>query len=139
MKVLVLLSSHLWLHISNITFFGNLFFETFVNTLKIEQISLSFITPYESRVNTLRFAALKEKDYTYFSYSYTIKVKRKIYFTPNAFQVIHFPIQPTLPITFHTSKNDIMFPSTPHPNFKTRSNFTFNFLQVHQNPTKTLT
>ena len=66
-------------------------------------------------------------------YIYTINVKNKIYFKPNASQIIHFPIQPTLPLTFETSDNEIIFPSTPHPFFNTRFNSTFNFLQVYQN------
>ena len=97
-------------------------------------MSLTFNTPHESRVNTLPITAHKEKDYPYFSYLYTIKVKNKIYFIPNASQVIHFPIQPTLPIYFQTSDNEVIFPSTPHPFFNTSCfNSTFNFLQVYQN------
>ena len=60
-------------------------------------------------------------------------MKNKIYFKPNASQVIHFLIQPTLPLTFQTSGNEVIFPSTPHPFFNTRFNSTFNFLQVYQN------
>ena len=76
---------------------------------------LTFNTPHESRINTLPFTAHKEKDYPYFSYIHTINVKNKIYFKPNASQIIHFPIQPTLPLTFKTSDNEVIFPSTPHP------------------------
>ena len=94
-------------------------------------MSLSFNTLHESRVNTLPFTAHKEKDYPYFSCIYTIKVKNIIFFKPNASQVIQFPIQPTLPLTFQTSDNEVIFPSTPHP-FNTRFNSTFNFLQVYQ-------
>ena len=96
-------------------------------------MSLTFKTPHESRVNTLPFTAHKEKDYPYFSYIYTINVKNKVYFKPNASQIIHFPIQPTLPLTFKTSDNEVIFPSTPHPFSNTRFNSTFNFLQVYQN------
>ena len=96
-------------------------------------MSLTFNTPHESRVNTLPFTAHKEKVYPYFSYIYTVKVENKIYFKPNASQVIHFPIQPTLPLTYKTSDNDVIFPSTPHPFLNTRFNSTFNFLQVYQN------
>ena len=91
-------------------------------------MSLTFNTPNESRVNTLPFTSHKEKDYPYFSYIYTIKVKSKIYFKPNASQVIHFSMDnsshvihfPTLPLTFQTSDNEVIFPSTPHPFFNTR-------------------
>ena len=97
-------------------------------------MSLTFNTPHESRVNKFPCTAQKEKDYQYFSYIYTIKVENKIYFTPNASQVIHFPIQPTLPLIFQTSDNEVKFPSTPHPFFNTRFNSTFYFLQIYRNP-----
>ena len=78
-------------------------------------MSLTFNTPHESLVNTLPFIRHKEKDYPYFSYIYTIRAKNKIYFKQNASHVIHFPIQPTLPLTFQTSDNEVIFPFTPHP------------------------
>ena len=112
---------------------GTPFFEKYVKTINFENMTLPFNTPHESRVNTLPFTAHKEKDYPYFSYIYTIKVYKKISFTPNASQVIHFPIQPTLPLTSQSSDNEVIFPSTPHPFFNTRFNSTFNFLQVYQN------
>ena len=96
-------------------------------------MSLTFNTPHESRVNTLPFTAHKEKDYPYFSYIHTSKVKDKIYFKRNPSQVIHFPIQPTLPLSFQISDNEVIFPSTPHPFFNTRFNSTFDVLQVYQN------
>ena len=46
---------------------------------------------------------------------------------------VHFPIQPTLLLTFTTSVNEIILPSTPHTYIKIRFNSTFNFLQVYQN------
>ena len=95
-------------------------------------MSLTFNTPHESRVNTLPFTDHKEKDYPYFSYIYTIRVKNKIYFKPNTSQVIHFPIQLTFPLTFHTSDKEVLFPSTPHPFFNTRFNSTFNLLEINQ-------
>ena len=76
---------------------------------------------------------IKKKIIHIFFYIYTINVKNKVYFKPNASQIIHFPIQPTLPLTFKTSDNEVIFPSTPHPFFNTRFNSTFNFLQVYQN------
>ena len=79
---------------------GTPFFEKYVKTLNIESMSLTFNTPHESRINTFPFTAHKEKDYPYFSYIYTINVKNKLYFKPNASQIIYFPIQPTLPLTF---------------------------------------
>ena len=84
-------------------------------------------------MNTLPFTAHKENEYPYFSYIYTIKVKNKNFFKPNASQVIHFPIQPTLPLFFPPSDNEVIFPSTSHPFFNTLFNSTFNFLQVYQN------
>ena len=112
---------------------GTPFFKKYVKTLNIESMSLTFNTPHESRINTLPFTAHKEKDHPYFSYIYTINVKNKLYFKPNASQIIHFPVQPTLPLTLKTSDNEVIFPSTPHPFFNTRFNSTFNFLQVYQN------
>ena len=112
---------------------GTPFFEKYVKTLNIESMSMTFNTPHESRINTLPFTAHRENDYPYFSYIYTINVKNKLYFKPNASQVIHFPIQPTLPLTFKTSDNEVIFPSTPHPFFNTRFNSTIIFLQVYQN------
>ena len=88
---------------------------------------LTFNTPHESRINTLPFTAHTEKDYPYFSYIYTINVKNRVYFKPNASQIIHFPIQPTLALTFKTSDNEVIFPSTPHPFFNTRFNSTLIF------------
>ena len=41
---------------------GTPFFETYVKTLNIESMSLTFNTPLESRINTLPFTADKEKD-----------------------------------------------------------------------------
>ena len=114
-------------------FLGIPVFEKFVKFLDVEIMSLTFNTPHESRVNTFPFTAHKEKDYPYFSYINTIKVENKIYFKPNASQVIHFPIQPTLPLTFQTSDKEVIFPSNPHPFFNTRFISTFNFLQVYQN------
>ena len=111
---------------------GTPFFEKYVKTLNIESMSLTFNTPHESSIRTLPFTAHKEKDYTYFFHIYTINVKNKLYFKPNASQIIHFPIQPTLPLTFKTSDNEVIFPSTPHSFFNTRFNSTFNFLQVYQ-------
>ena len=55
---------------------GTLFFEKYVKTLNIENMSLTINTPHESRVNTLPFTAHKEKDYPCFSYKHTIKVKK---------------------------------------------------------------
>ena len=104
-----------------------------VKTLNIEHMSLTFNTPHESRVNTLPFTAHKGKDYPSSSYIYIIRVKNKIYFKPNASQGIHFSIQHTLHLTFQTSDNELIFPSTPHPFFNTRFNSTFNFLQIYQN------
>ena len=49
---------------------GTPFFEKYVKTLNIENMSLTFNTPHESRINTLPFTAHKEKDYPYFSYIY---------------------------------------------------------------------
>ena len=112
---------------------GTPFFEKHVKTLNIESMSLTFNTPHESRINTLPFTAHKEKDYPYFSYIYTNIVKSKLCFKRNASQIIYFPIQPTLPLTFKTSDNEVIFPSTPHPFFNTRFNSTFNFLKVYQN------
>ena len=111
---------------------GTPFFEKYVETLNIKSMSLTFNTPHESRINTLPFTAHKEKDYPCFSHIYPINVKNKIYFKPNASQIIHFPIKPTFPLTFKTSDNEVIFPSTPHPFFNTRFNSTFNFLQVYQ-------
>ena len=68
-------------------------------------MSLTFNAPHESQVKTLPFTAHKEKDYSYCSYNYTINVENKNYFKPNASQVFHFPIQPTLPLIFKTSEN----------------------------------
>ena len=65
-------------------------FEKYVKTLNIEKMSLTFNTPRESRVNTLPFAAHKEKDYPYFSYIYTIKVKNKIYLKPDLLKLSVF-------------------------------------------------
>ena len=84
-------------------------------------------------MNTLPLTAHKEKDYPYFSYIYTIKVKNKIYFKPNASQIIHFAIQPTIPLIFQTSDNEVILPSNLSPFFITRFNSTVNFLQVYQN------
>ena len=95
-------------------------------------MSLTFNTPHESRMNTIPFTVHKEKNYTYFVNIYTIKVKNKIYFKPNAFDVIHFPFQPTLPFNFQTSDIEVISPSTSHPFFNTRFNCTFNFLQINQ-------
>ena len=82
-------------------------------------MSRTFNTSYESRVNTLHFTAQKGKDYPYFSYIYTIKVKNKIYFKPNASHVIHFSLQSFLLLTFQSSDNEIIIPATPHPFFNT--------------------
>ena len=76
---------------------------------------------------------LKKKIIHIFSYIYTINVKIRVCFKPNASQIIHFPIQPTLPLTFKTSDNYVIFSSTPHSFFNTRFNSTINFLQVYQN------
>ena len=112
---------------------GTPFLEKNVETLNIEHMSLTFNTPHESRGNNLPFTAHKEKDYPYFYYIYTIRVKNKVYFKQKACQVFHFPIQPTLPLTFQTSDNEELFPSTPHPLFNTRFKSTFTFLQIYQN------
>ena len=109
---------------------GTPFCEKYGKTINIQNMSLTFNTSHESRINTLPFTAHKEKDYPYCSYIYTINVKNKIFFKPNASQIILFPIQPTLPLTFKTSDNEVIFPSTPHPFFITRLNSTFTFLQV---------
>ena len=58
---------------------GTPFFEKYVKTLDIEHMSLTFNTPHESRVNTPPFTAHKEKDYPYFPYIYTIRVKHNIF------------------------------------------------------------
>ena len=57
---------------------GTPFFEKYVKTLNIENRSLTFGTPHESRVNTLPITAHKEKDYPYVLYIYTNKVKNKL-------------------------------------------------------------
>ena len=62
---------------------GTLFFEKYVKTLNIENMSLTFNTPHESRINTLPFTAHKEKDYPYFSYIYTqLMLKTKFILNP---------------------------------------------------------
>ena len=111
---------------------GTPFLEKYDKTLNIENMSLTFNTPHESRANTLRFTAHKKKDYPYLLYIFTNKVKNKIYFKPSASRVVHFPIQPTPPLTFQTSDNEVVLHSTPHPIFNTRFNSTINFLQVYQ-------
>ena len=95
-------------------------------------MSLTFNTPHESHVNTLHFTAHKEKNHPNFSYILTSKVKNKICFRPNASQVIHFPIQPTFPLTFETFEIEIMFLSTPHPFFNSRFYPTISLLRVFQ-------
>ena len=93
----------------------------------------SHLTLHTNLVITLSLLQpIKKKIVHIFIYIYTINVKNEIYFKPNASQIIHFPIQPTLPLTFKTSDNEVIFPSTPHPFFITRFNSTFNFLQVYQ-------
>ena len=91
-------------------------------------MSPTFNTPLESHVNTLPFTAHEEKVYLLFSYICTIKVKIKIYFKPNASQVVHFKIQPTLPLTFKTSENELVFPQLIIPISTPAS--TLNFLLV---------
>ena len=117
------------------------FFEKYVKTLKTELMSLTINTPQKSYVHTLPFTARKEKDYPYYSHIYEIKVKNKTYCKPNASQVVHFPIQPTILLTFKTSENDIIFASTPHPSFNS-FNSTFKFLHITKklklNPTVAL-
>ena len=93
---------------------GTPFFQTYVKTLNIENMSLTFNTSHESRIKTLPFTAHKEKKYVYFSSIYTINVKNKIYFRPNASQIIHFLINPTLPLTFKIPIMKLYF--LPHPN-----------------------
>ena len=66
----------------------------------IEHVSLTFNTSNESHVKTHTFTAHKEKREPLFFYVFSIEVKNKIYFEPNASQIIHFPIKPTLPLTF---------------------------------------
>ena len=85
-----------------------------------------------NHIKTLPFTADKEKEYPYFSYMFTYKEKYNVDFKLKASQVIHFPIQPTLPLPFKTSENEIIFSSSPHPCFNSRFNSTFNFLQVYQ-------
>ena len=94
----------------------------------------AFNTPLESYVTTLPFTALEGKVYSLFSYICTIKVKNKIYFKPNASQVVHFQIQPTLPLTFKTSENELIFPyPIPHLLIPISTPaLTLNFLQVYQ-------
>ena len=57
---------------------GTPFFEKYVKTLNIEHVSFKSNTPHESHITSLRFTAHKEKDNSYFSYIYTIKVKKII-------------------------------------------------------------
>ena len=113
-------------------FLGTPFFKNHVKNLNIKKMPLTFNTLHESRVNTLPFSAHKEKDFPYFPYIYTIKVKNKINFKHNASQVIHFPIQPTHTLTLKTSENEVISASTPHQYINTRFSSTFNVLQVYQ-------
>ena len=109
--------------------FGTTFFEKYVKPLNIEHMSLTIITPHESHGNTLPLSAHKKR-ITHFVLTFT--VKKKAYFESNASQIIHFPIQITLLLTFKTSEKETMFPSTPHPYFSSRFISTFTFLQVYQ-------
>ena len=78
-------------------------------------MSFSFITPQKSHVNKVPLTAHKVNALPHFSFIHTIKGKTKICFNSNASQVIHFPIQPTPPLTFETSENGIVIRSTRHP------------------------
>ena len=85
-----------------------------VKRLNIEHVSFTFNSPHESHGYTLPSTARKVKDRSYSSYKPTIKVKNKAIFKLNAFQVIHIPIQPTLPLTLKTSENKVICCSTSH-------------------------
>ena len=70
---------------------GNLFLKTCVKSLNNEQMSLTFNTQHESHVTTLLFTDHKEKVFPFSSCIYTIKVKIRFYFKPNASESLSFP------------------------------------------------
>ena len=110
---------------------GTPFFEQYVKSLDIENMTLHFKNSISSSSNTIPFAAQKEKDYPSFSYNYTIRVSEKLNFPPNSSKTVHFPIQSSSTLTFKTSDNETILTSPPHPFFHKRLNSTFNFLQTH--------
>ena len=87
-------------------------------------------TPHESHVNTGPFPLIKTNT-TLFRPKKS-KKSDKLFYKPNASQVIHFAIQPIIPLNFQTSDKEVKIHSTPHTYFNTRFNSTFNSLQVYK-------
>ena len=100
------------------------YFEKNVKTLNIDHLSLTFITTQYFPINTVPVTAHKEKNYPFF-FTHILKKNKKNYLRTNDLQIIHFSIQPTLPLTFKTLKNEIIFSSTSHQLFRTRFNSSF--------------
>ena len=94
-----------------------------MKTLKqdIAKFCLTFDKPQESNASALYFTAHQENENPIFPHKFTIKLAKK--FKPNASQCSHFPIQRTSPSQFHSSGNEVSFPST-------HLNSTFSFLQI---------
>ena len=62
---------------------------------------------------------------------YTINLNQKIHFQPNSSKTVHFPIKSSTSLSFKTTKNKTVLPSTPHSNFNKRFNSNFSFMQLH--------
>ena len=113
---------------------GTPFFEQYVKSLDIEKLTLLFEDTSTSRTHSIPFVAHKEKDYPFFSYFYYKHLEKTI-FQPNSSKTVHFPIKSYSYLSFKTTENETILPSTPHTYFHKRLISILSFLQLHD-PTK---
>ena len=90
-----------------------------------------------SLVFTAFFSLLTKKKITpSFPKSTLLTPPKNLFFQPNSSKAAHFSIKSSSSLSFKTTENETILPSTPHTYFHKRLNSIISFLQLHD-PTKT--
>ena len=62
---------------------------------------------------------------------FTINISKKLFFQPNSSKAVHFPIKFSSSLSFKTTENETILPSTPHTYFHKCLISILSFLQLH--------
>ena len=93
---------------------GTPFFEQYVKSLDIGNLTLLCKDTPNSRTHNIPFGAHKEKGDLFFSYIHTINVSKKFFSNRIFLKALHFPINFLSSLSFKTTENETILPSTPH-------------------------
>ena len=109
---------------------GTPFLDKYIKSFDIENMTLNFKTSISPPIPPTPFVFLKDKDYPYFSYIYSIKVSRPLNFESNTSKIVHFPLPNTKNLSFITHTNEKISPTLPHPYFNKKYTHLFTFLEI---------